>query len=171
MLPFTDILRKLKRKKAVTPERKSFVEKFLTEERRVGILGTCSPNGQVHISPVWFLWKDGNILISITKETRKYGNLTERRDPKMTFSCYKEPLAQDYLTLWGIFKIREEDIWEDTKALCARYIEPEDLDEYMEMLYSQNRVLVEFKPTQTFCREDGWKGYNSWKKKSQLKEQ
>lgn len=150
----------------MTPERKSFVEKFLTEEKRVGILGTVSANinGDVHVSPVWFLWKDEKILISITKETHKYGNLKTRG--RMVFSCYKEPLAQDYITLWGTFKIREgEEIWSDTRDLVEKYVEPKDVDEYMEILYPQNRVLIEFTYHRSFCREDGWKGYNSWKKK------
>jgi PPOX class probable F420-dependent enzyme len=45
----------------------------------LGHLATIGPNGRPEVNPIWFLWEDGQLLISVKPETRKYKNLRANR--------------------------------------------------------------------------------------------
>lgn len=59
----------------------SQMEDFLQEARHA-ILGTIRADGSIQMSPVWYVYEDSYMYISITRETAKYHNL--RRDQRIT---------------------------------------------------------------------------------------
>jgi Pyridoxamine 5'-phosphate oxidase len=91
------------------------------------------------------------LMISTTKERVKYRNLS--RDNRMTVCIYTEPLAQDYVTLWGHVSIRDDDsIWPDTRAIVERYVPPAGVEARMQQLRAQNRVIIDFTPERVLFR-------------------
>ncbi len=56
----------------------------LLTEPILGHLATIGPDGHPEVNPVWFLWENGQLLLSVKPETRKYRNL--RADPHLALS-------------------------------------------------------------------------------------
>jgi PPOX class probable F420-dependent enzyme len=134
----------------LTPEATQRLEEFLKPSHIV-VVATIGPNGMPHLTPNWYSYANGTLMISTTKERVKYRNLT--RDHRMTVCIYSEPLAQDYVTLWGRVTIRDGDsIWPDTQAIVERYVPSHGVQERMQQLRTQNRVLLDFKPERMLFR-------------------
>jgi nitroimidazol reductase NimA-like FMN-containing flavoprotein (pyridoxamine 5'-phosphate oxidase superfamily) len=51
------------------------LESFLTRERTVRI-GTVSPDGEPHVSPLWFVWHEGAMYFNSLKRSRRERDLT-----------------------------------------------------------------------------------------------
>lgn len=52
--------------------------------RHLGHLATVDASGQPQVNPVWFLWEDGRLLLSVLSDTNKYRNL--RGNPNVAMS-------------------------------------------------------------------------------------
>ena len=73
--------------------------RHLLEEPALAMLGTINPGGGVEVNPVWFLWHEGEILLSVKGDTRKYRNM--RQNPNMAL-CIPDPASPwKYLELRG----------------------------------------------------------------------
>jgi PPOX class probable F420-dependent enzyme len=134
----------------VTPEDARRLEEFLTPSRMV-VVATIGPSGMPHLTPNWYYYAHGTLMISTTKERVKYRNLT--RDNRMTVCIYSEPVAQDYVTLWGHVNIRDDNsIWPDTRAIVERYVPAPGVEARMQQLRLQNRVIIDFTPERVLFR-------------------
>jgi PPOX class probable F420-dependent enzyme len=103
------------------------------------------------LTPNWYRYAHGTVTISTTKERVKYRNLS--RDNRMSLCVYAEPLAQGYVTLWGRASISDdESIWPETRAIVERYVPPAEVEERMQSLRTQNRVLISFTPERVLFR-------------------
>lgn len=131
-----------------------------TEERRlvtflqpsrIAVIATIGPSGAPQLTPNWYCYRDGKLMISTTKERVKYRNLVH--DNRMTVCIYAEPEARDYATVWGRVTLRDDDsIWPDTRAIVERYISSEGVEARMQQLHSQNRVILDFAPERVIFR-------------------
>jgi PPOX class probable F420-dependent enzyme len=134
----------------VTPAEARRLEEFLTPSHIV-VVATIGRNGMPHLTPNWYVYAHDTLMISTTKERVKYRNLS--RDNRMTICIYSEPLAQDYVTLWGHVSIRDDDsIWPDTHAIVKRYVPPAGVEARMQQLRAQNRVIIDFMPERVLFR-------------------
>lgn len=117
----------------------------------IAVVATIGPSGTPQLTPNWYVYAHGTLMISTTKERVKYRNLS--RDNRMTVCIYSAPRAQEYVTLWGRVAIREDDsIWPDTRAIVARYVPPDGVEARMQQLRTQNRVLLDFVPERVLFR-------------------
>jgi general stress protein 26 len=57
----------------MTPEE---LEEFLRTERTVRV-GTVSPDGEPHVSPLWFVWHDGAMYFNSLKRSRRARDVEE----------------------------------------------------------------------------------------------
>ncbi len=134
----------------MTPEDAHRLAEFLTPSRMV-VVATIGPSGMPHLTPNWYYYAHGTLMISTTKERVKYRNLT--RDNRMTVCIYAEPVAEDYVTLWGHVNIRDDNsIWSDTRAIVERYVPPPGVEARMQQLRLQNRVIIDFTPERVLFR-------------------
>jgi PPOX class probable F420-dependent enzyme len=134
----------------VTPEDARRLEAFLQPSRMV-VVATIGPTGMPQLTPNWYYYAHGTLMISTTKERVKYRNLT--RDNRMTVCIYSEPAAENYVTLWGHVTIRDDhSIWSDTRAIVERYVPPQGVEARMQQLRAQNRVIIDFQPERVLFR-------------------
>ena len=78
----------------------------LLDAPMTAILASNLPDGSVQASPVWFLSRDGELLISTTTDRQKYRNL--RRDPRMAFTVIDPSRALRYLEIRGTAHITDD---------------------------------------------------------------
>jgi PPOX class probable F420-dependent enzyme len=135
---------------AVTPEEVRRLTEFLSPAHIV-VVATIGPSGMPHLTPNWYVYARGKLMISTTKERVKYRNLS--RDNRMSVCIYSAPQAQDYATLWGRVGIRDDDsIWLDTEAIVKRYVPLQSVEARMQQLRAQNRVILDFTPQRLLFR-------------------
>jgi PPOX class probable F420-dependent enzyme len=134
----------------LTPAETRRLEEFLTPSHIV-VVATIGRTGMPHLTPNWYVYANGTLMISTTKERVKYRNLT--RDNRLSVCIYSAPQAQDYVTLWGHVTIRDDDsIWPDTRAIVERYVPPAGVEARMQQLRAQNRVMIDFTPERILFR-------------------
>ena len=97
------------------------------------------------LTPNWYVYSDGRLLVSTTKQRVKHRNLV--RDGRVAVCVCSEPMAEEYVTVRGRADIRDDDsIWEDTRAIVERYVEPDGVEARMNMLRGEDRVIVSVEP-------------------------
>ena len=60
------------------PEDAAQLEEFLAPSR-IAVVGTISPSGMPQLTPNWYVYQDGRLSFSTTKERVKYRNLSQQR--------------------------------------------------------------------------------------------
>ena len=134
----------------MTPEDARRLEAFLTPSHIV-VVATIGPSGTPQLTPNWYAYANGKLMMSTTKERVKYRNLT--RDNRMSVCIYSQPQAQNYVTLWGHVAIRDDaSIWPDTRAIVERYVPTPDVEARLQQLRTQNRVMIDFTPERVLFR-------------------
>ncbi len=135
----------------MSPSDLSRLETFLKPSRIV-IVATIGSDGAPHLTPNWYVFEDGRLSISTTKERVKYRNLS--RDERVSLCICSEPLAGDYVTIWGRAKISDdESIWPVTRRISERYVPPGEIDDWMAMLRTQPRVLISVTPDKVMFKD------------------
>jgi PPOX class probable F420-dependent enzyme len=115
----------------------------LLRDQRIGVLATLRRDGSVHLTPVNFVYHQGRILISITRDRVKYHNV--RRDPRVSL-CVMGPDHRPYVSVSGRARIEEDDIEAGT-AHIARSMSDRPLpDNFGDLLRQQQRVLIILTP-------------------------
>ena len=134
----------------MTSEDARRLEAFLAPSYIV-VVATIGPSGMPQLTPNWYAYANGKLMMSTTKERIKYRNLT--RDNRMSVCIYSPPRAQNYVTLWGHVAIRDDaSIWPDTRAIVERYVPASDVDTRLQQLHTQNRVIIDFTPERVLFR-------------------
>jgi PPOX class probable F420-dependent enzyme len=91
-------------------------EEFL-KGKYFGKLATIRKDGSPHVTPMWYMFEDGKLIVNTTTGRVKYHNI--RRDPRVSF------LVDDgypYVMVEGKARIAEErDGKKDIETLAIRY--------------------------------------------------
>ncbi len=77
------------------------LERLSTEA--IAWLTTVDPDGQPQSSPVWFLWRDGEILVYSHRRAHRNGNIEGH--PRVAFSLDTASNGDDYVTMEGEARI------------------------------------------------------------------
>lgn len=72
---------------------------YILESTTLGHLATLDEQGKPQVNPVWFLWDDEHILLSVKAETVKYRNV--RRNPRMAMSFLDPGDSHHYVEVRG----------------------------------------------------------------------
>lgn len=95
------------------------------------------------MSPIFYAYQEGRIVISITKTRAKYHNI--KRNPQVSI-CIMKPEGRPYVTVYGQAEIEEEDIVDGTAAVFKRFNDKGLPDNFEAGLREQQRVLVILTP-------------------------
>ena len=103
------------------------IEEFL-EQARFAIVGTNRANGPPQQSPVWYLYDDGRIYISVYTRSIKYKNLS--RDPRISICVAGDPPDSRAVIMTGKVEIIQRantSSYDDLSwRLVRRYYESDD---------------------------------------------
>jgi PPOX class probable F420-dependent enzyme len=128
----------------ISAEEQSRLAEFLAPPR-IAVVATIGRGGMPQLTPNWYVYSDGRLLVSTTKQRVKHRNLV--RDGRIAVCVCSEPMAEEYVTVRGRADIRDDDsIWEDTRAIVERYVEPDRVEARMNMLRREDRVIVSVEP-------------------------
>ena len=126
------------------------LEEFLRPPR-IAVVATLSRSGMPQLSPNWYGYRDGRLLISTTKDRIKFQNLT--RDKRIVVCIYSEPSAADYATVRGQAEIIDgEAIWSDTRMIEERYVPSEQVDGNLRRMRGEGRILISLVPDRVVFR-------------------
>ena len=113
-------------------------EEFL-KPSRIAVVATVGRTGMPHLTPNWYVYADGKVAISTTKERVKYRSLS--------VCIYSEPQALEYVTVVGQAEIIDGDsIWPVTKAIVERYVEAASVEDRILRLRQENRIIISLTP-------------------------
>ncbi len=128
----------------ISAEQQSKLAEFLAPSR-IAVVATIGRDGMPQLTPNWYVYSDRRLLVSTTKQRVKHRNLV--RDGRIAVCVCSEPLAEEYVTVRGRAEIRDDDsIWEDTRAIVERYVEPDRVEARMDVLRGEDRVIVSVEP-------------------------
>jgi PPOX class probable F420-dependent enzyme len=135
----------------LSAEQSSRLQDFLTPSR-IAVVATVGSTGMPQLTPNWYVWADGRLAMSTTKERFKYRNLS--RDSRLSVCIYSEPGAQDYVVLTGRAEVSDdESIWPVTRAIVERYVARDQVAARMTELRTQNRVIISLTPERVVFRD------------------
>lgn len=106
-------------------------------------IATIKKDGSPHVTPIWYMYEDGKLIINTTTDRVKFRNI--RRDQRVSF------LVDDgypYLMIEGKARIAtERDPLKDIEALAIRYTgEESGKKSARERYWKQPRVSIEIIP-------------------------
>ena len=135
---------------APTSEDLSRLGEFLAPTK-IAVVATIGRDGMPQLTPNWYVYHDGRIAISTTKQRVKYRNLL--RDSRLAVCVMTEPLAQEYVTVRGPAEIiDDESIWPVTEAIVRRYVRSERVHARMEQLRTEDRIIISLRPERVHFR-------------------
>ena len=137
---------------SATPSREdlSRLSDFLAPTK-IAVVATVGQDGMPQLTPNWYVYQDGRIAISTTKQRLKYRNLV--RDSRLAVCVLTEPLAQEYVSVRGTAEIIDDDsIWPVTEAIVRRYVSPERVQARMDQLHTEDRIIISLKPERVHFR-------------------
>ncbi len=100
-------------KREITSEMRAFLE-----EVRFGVVGTTNPNGSPHVTVMWYLLEDDQIVFNTARGRLKDRNL--RRDPRASFIVGE---GYKFVRVDGRVTIVEEPAraQDDIRRMAVRY--------------------------------------------------
>ncbi len=117
-------------------------EQFL-RDHRLCVVTTLRKDGSPQSTPVYYLYEEGKLLISVTKERKKTHNVLN--DPRVSVCAIAEERPFDYVQVMGKASITEDNLVETSRRIWSRFKSelPEDFDHRM---LEQKRVVMVVTP-------------------------
>lgn len=105
-------------------------------------LATVGSSGYPQSTPMWYLWDDGKLKFSTTKDRAKYRNL--RRNPRVAVSIQDPAQPYRYLQVRGtVAAIDDDPELKFIDVLAKKYL---GVDEYPNKQPDEERVVVSVVP-------------------------
>tara|TARA_B100001013_G_C24618395_1_gene446147 strand:- start:1761 stop:2156 length:396 start_codon:yes stop_codon:yes gene_type:complete len=128
---------------------KQEIDQFLSGIK-MAVMATINKDGSPHLSPNWYHYDGERLSFVTTKERLKFFNL--RRDARISVCVYEPPFASNYVVIQGRATIADGDIWEYARLVIKRYVEQDQVENYLERWKTQPRILVQVTPDKIYTR-------------------
>jgi PPOX class probable F420-dependent enzyme len=119
---------------------------------RFCVLGTLRRDGRARLSPMGYVYEDGNILISTTR-SRGAGR-TARREPRVTVCVFDPANTGKYLTAYGTAEVVEDEAL--TIKIFSQFrghaLAGDELTDLRAMIAREGRVVLVITPNEFFPR-------------------
>jgi PPOX class probable F420-dependent enzyme len=121
------------------------LDAFLQQRGILCRIATVQADGAPHVTPVWFIFEGGEVLITPRKESSWLANL--RREPRVALTIDEEAGPYRKVTVQGaariVHDVGEDDAWRDLYyRIAERYVPPEGARRYIESTIDQPRALI-----------------------------
>jgi PPOX class probable F420-dependent enzyme len=122
-------------------------EAFL-KEVHFAKLATVMKDGSPQLTPIWYIYEDGKLIVNTTTDRVKYRNI--KRNPRVAFVVDD---GYPYITIRGTARIaNERDPKRDIEALAIRYTgEEKGKKAARERFWKMDRVSIEIVPERVFA--------------------
>jgi PPOX class probable F420-dependent enzyme len=125
------------------PHPSSDQQQFLAEAN-VAVLATVGGRNRAHAAPVWYLYDDGEIIISTGRGSQKHKNIAG--NPEVTLVIDRRTLPYFALMLQGAAEIGPPLSETDRLRLATRYLGEEIGRRYVERTSGEDAVTVRLWP-------------------------
>ena len=119
------------------------VEQML-EEANVAVLASVDSKGRAHAAPIWYLYEDGEFLISTGRGSQKHKNI--EANPDVTLVIDRRDLPYLAAMIRGKAEIDGAFSDEQRKQLAFRYLGEEIGKAYLARTEGGNSVTIRLKP-------------------------
>ena len=133
---------------AISPEISPEEEAFLLEHR-FGVVTTLRKDGSPQSTPVYYVFEDDKLWISVTRDRKKTYNVL--RDPRVTMCALAEQPPFDYVQVMGKAEITDDDLEAKSHRIWSRFRNPMP-DDFPQRLVDQKRVLLVITPESVTSR-------------------
>ena len=121
-----------------TPEQEEFLQ-----ENMFCILSTIRKDGAPQSTPVYYLYENGKLYISVTRTRAKTRNIL--RDPRVSLVVLKVERPFPHMQITGTAAITEDDLEPLSRRIFSRFM-PNLPDNFTEMLKEQQRRVMVVTP-------------------------
>ena len=120
------------------------MEGFLSE-KNLARIATVKPDNSPHVTPVWYLWENNQLLIPIVKGSVKEGNIRQNNRVAVTIDSDTSP--HKAVIIEGAAVIEGELSGEMERRFYQRYLKPEDIERYEKYAHATfETLLVRIRP-------------------------
>lgn len=121
------------------------MQAFLQERGHLARIATINADGSPSVVPVWFVFENGEILITPRKYSAFYANI--RRDPRVAITIDEESGRYRKVLVEGraevLFTPGQDDQWRDVyRRITCRYVDDQSADYYLSETIDQPRALI-----------------------------
>jgi len=121
---------------------KGEMEEFLSEGH-IARISTVRRDGSPHVTPVWFLWEDGEVIIITYRDSVKVKNI--RRDNRVAIVVDTADPGKGVI-IEGEAGISGDNVREMTRKISAKYMKAEELDDYVESVLKTPMLVIRVSP-------------------------
>jgi nitroimidazol reductase NimA-like FMN-containing flavoprotein (pyridoxamine 5'-phosphate oxidase superfamily) len=138
------------------------LDEFL-EAATVGMLATHNPNGTIHLTPIWFIWLERQLMFTMPVTRRHIQNLLRSADATVCVSEDLRPtlgwgararaaVLRGSVALRGPFVPLSDESGSETailKQCAAKYLGPagDDFSQYSPETLAEQRLLAVLQPS------------------------
>lgn len=128
------------------------IDAFLSRPR-IAHFTTLRSSGTPHVTPVWFLWKDGKAMVMADAGAVKVRNI--RRNPAVALCVATQGRPYTYVTVEGQASLPSEGLAETVQEAFVLYEGPELGPEYADIvLANENLALIAISPDRFLAWKD-----------------
>ena len=132
---------------------KADIARFLSGIQ-MAVMATINSDGSPHLSPNWYYYDGDQLFFVTTKERKKFYNL--RKDQRISVCVYEPPLASNYVVVEGAANVDDlvptSELWRTARLVIERYVNAEDVENYIERWKTEPRILVTITPKRIHTR-------------------
>lgn len=118
---------------------------FLEEPGILVRIATLKDDGSPHVTPAWFIFEDGEVVMTPRKESAWLTHL--RRDPRIALTIDEEAGPYRKVTVEGVARFRfdlgHDSEWRDLyRRIAGRYVPEAGAEHYIQETIDQPRALI-----------------------------
>lgn len=125
----------------MTPDEEQFLR-----DHRLCVLSTVRGDGSPQATPVYYVYEDGKLLISVTKTRKKTLNVA--RDPRVSVVVLAEESPFKHVQVQGTAVVSDDDLEATSRRIWGTFRDPLPED-FAQRLVDQGRTLVVVTPVTT----------------------
>jgi len=118
-------------------------ESFLAEAN-IAILGTVDSKNRPHAAPVWYLYENGEFIVSTGRGSQKHRNI--ERNPEVSLVIDSRVVPYYAVMIQGAAELGPGFSEEDRLRLATRYLGPDIGQRYVQMTQGEAAVTLRIRP-------------------------